>query len=291
MREYTKPEVIAEIGANHAGKFSTALRLIRAAAEAGAAFVKFQKRDIDTWAERMPKVYYAPHPNEHNAYGATYKEHREALELTKGDLSALKIYANDIGIDAFTSVWDVASAEEMLSVFPDHVKVPSACNADLKLIGWLLANHPGYIHISLGMMLKEESRALFDLVSRHPARHRVIWYHCVSDYPVSHENANLTKLLDLAESVDGRIALSGHHNGIALDIAAMMLGASYIERHFTLDRTRKGTDHAASLEPSGLAKLCRDLAAVEAACRPHPDGVLSCEWSGRNKLKWVSNDV
>lgn len=286
------PAVIAEIGCNHQGSLDKAMEMIRVASEyCHADYVKFQTRDIDTWIERKPDLYNGPHPVPHNSYGHTYADHRRALEFGLSEHLQLAAYADEVDIQILTSVWDVKSAELMAEVYPNDLKVPSACNLDFDLMKWLATSYEGTIHVSLGMTTWEEEASIVDWLDKWGALQDTVLYHCVSDYPVLARNANLGEIVRLRAAYGSEvrgIGYSGHHNGIALDMIAMAYGADYVERHFTLDRTMKGTDHAASLEPDGLRKLVRDLKAGEDATRVQAD-LQPCEWAGRNKMKWVSH--
>lgn len=281
------PKVIAEIGCNHKGDMAIAFELIELAAKfCGADVAKFQKRhnrELLTAEE-----YDRPHPVPGNAYGDTYGAHREALEFTPEQHRDLLACCNDNGIAYSTSVWDVTSAREMARLEPQLLKVPSACNLNLALMEVLCAEYPGEIHISTGMTTHDEVARIVDfLVARDRAADTVL-YACTSGYPVAFEDLCLGEITYLKGQYDGTlkaIGFSGHHLGIAADIAAMTLGAEWVERHFTKDRTWKGTDHAASLEPDGLRKLCRDLANVHKALGPKREQILPVESVQRDKLK------
>lgn len=283
----TPPIVVAEIGCNHKGDLDIARELVRSAADfAGAAYAKFQKR---TNRELLSaEEYAAPHPNPANSYGATYGEHREFLEFDREQHRELMAFCAEIGIGYACSVWDLSAARDIAALGPDYVKVPSACNLDQRLLGFLAEEYGGDIHVSLGMTTAREEAELIAFLERHGAASRTVVYACTSGYPVPHADVCLHEITRLRADYGDRvkaIGFSGHHLGIALDIAAQTLGASWIERHFTLDRTWKGTDHAASLEPDGLRRLVRDTAAVAAALHGKPADILPIEEPQRAKLK------
>ncbi len=287
-REYKKPNVIAEIGCNHKGDVEIAKELILIAKQCGADYTKFQKRNP---VELLSKEQYeAPHPNEMHSYGKTYGEHREFLEFSIDQHDELKRFCESIGIGYSTSVWDLTSAKEIVSLSPDFVKIPSACNNNTNLLNWLIDNFSGMIHISLGMTTSEEEKQVIQLFeSKDAAKDRLVLYSCTSGYPVDFESIYLREIERLNKEYDKRISesgFSGHHLGIAVDIAAYTLGASWIERHFTKDRTWKGTDHAASLEPGGLQKLVRDLNATYKALQFKNTEILEIEKPQREKLKY-----
>lgn len=283
----TAPKLVAEIGCNHRGDLQTAREMIRVAARfAGADYVKFQKRS--NRALLTPAEYQAPHPNPAHSYAATYGAHREFLEFDAGQHRTLIRWCHDEGIRYATSVWDVASAREMAVLEPDYLKVPSACNLDTALLDYLATDFGGAIHVSLGMTTHGEQDAIVERLERLGAAQRTILYACTSGYPVPFSQVCLLELTRLRERYGARvraIGFSGHHLGIAVDAAAVALGAQWIERHFTLDRTWKGTDHAASLEPDGLRRLARDLSAVHAALAARPSELLEVELPQRDKLK------
>lgn len=285
-----KPIVIAEIGCNHKGDMELAKKFIKTAKEyCGADVVKFQKRDIETWTERYPEQYNAPHPNPVNAYGDTYKAHREALEFTAEQHKELKEYCEKVGIIYSTSVWDMKSAKEIAALHPELIKIPSACNTNLEMLEWLCDNYDGEIHISTGMTTSEEIDAIVDLFVKKGKNKNLVLYNCTSGYPVPFKDVCLLEINNLKKKYGDKVkkfGFSGHHLGIAVDVAAYTLGATVIERHFTLDRTWKGTDHAASLEPDGLRKLVRDLNAVSEALTYKKEEVLPIEEVQRKKLKW-----
>lgn len=281
------PRMIAEIGCNHRGNLETAFDMIRVAAQfCRADVVKFQKRhnrELLTAEE-----YDSPHPNPANAYGPTYGAHREALEFDLDQHRRLKACCEEWGVLYSTSVWDVTSAREIASLAPALIKVPSACNLNFPLLDVLAADYGGEIHLSFGMTSREEEERV---VSHFEARGRhrdLVIYSCTSGYPVAFEDVCLQEILRLRASFESRvkaIGFSGHHLGIAADIAALAYGATWFERHFTLDRTWKGTDHAASLEPDGLRKLVRDLRNVSLALSPKSEEILPVEAIQRRKLK------
>lgn len=285
------PFIIAEIGCNHCGDFDHAKRLIDVAHTFCAApCVKFQKR---TNAEVLSDAEYnAPHPNPHNSYGDTYGAHREFLEFTLDQHAELKAYCDSLGILYSASVWDMTSAKEIVSLTPKLIKIPSACNTHFDLAAYLCESYAGEIHVSLGMTTAEEIDRIVAFYQERDRLKDVVLYHCTSGYPIAFDEANLLEITRIKErwgdAVKG-IGFSGHHRGIAIDVAAYTLGATYIERHFTLDRTQKGTDHAASLEPDGLRRIGRDLAATHAALRYKDADILEVEVAQRKKLKWDRN--
>ena len=285
---YQKPILIAEAGCNHMGQMDIAKELITVAATfCKADIIKFQKRNNRELL--TPEQYKAPHPNPANSYGATYGEHREFLEFSVDQHAQLKQWCEEAGIVYSTSVWDLTSAKEIASLKPQLIKIPSACNNHTKMLDWLCENYEGEIHLSFGMTTHEEEEAIVQLFERHQRNQDLVIYSCTSGYPVPFEDVALLEINRIRDSFENRvkkIGFSGHHLGIAVDIAAYTLGASIIERHYTLDRTWKGTDHAASLEPDGIRKLKRDLESVYKALTYKEQEILPIEQVQRDKLKF-----
>lgn len=281
------PLIVAEIGCNHAGDMNVARAMIESAARfAKADFAKFQKRcnrELLT-----PEEYAAPHPNLANSFGDTYGAHREFLEFDVEQHRQLMAWCEEFGIGYSTSVWDMTSAREMAALNPKMLKVPSACNLHFEMLELLAREYAGEIHVSFGMTTRDEQDRIVALFERLGAADRVVLYACTSGYPVPFEQVHLLEISLLKGRYGHRvkaIGFSGHHLGIAADVAAIALGATWVERHFTLDRTSKGTDHAASLEPDGLRKLVRDVAAVSAALTEKPKDIVDIEVAQRAKLK------
>lgn len=286
--DYIIPKVIAEIGCNHKGNIEIAKKMIRTAAiYCEADCVKFQKRCNKELL--TPEQYNALHPNPSNSYGKTYGEHREFLEFTLEQHEELKAYCEEVGIEYSTSVWDLTSAKEIAGLSPKFIKIPSACNNHYPMLEWLCDNYQGEIHVSLGMTTHEEEDKLMQIFEAKGRNKDLVLYICTSGYPVPFENVCLLEISRIREKYGDRvkqIGFSGHHLGIAVDIAAYTLGASIIERHYTLDRTWKGTDHAASLEPEGVRKLKRDLMATYEALHYKDSEILELEAVQREKLKY-----
>ena len=281
------PKIIAEIGCNHKGDMEIAKEMIHVAAY-------FCKVDVVKFQKRNPKEllteeeYNAPHPNPANSYGMTYGEHREFLELDLEQNRQLKQWCEQNGVVYSTSVWDNTSAKEIISLNPELIKIPSACNLKFDMLELLTDTYSGEIHLSFGMTTHAEEEEIVRFFESKGAAGRVILYSCTSGYPVAFEDICLYEITRLRQAFGDRvkeIGFSGHHLGIAADVAAMALGATWVERHFTLDRTWKGTDHAASLEPDGMRRLTRDLRNVHKALSYKNKELLACEEVQRAKLK------
>lgn len=246
--------VIAEIGHNHQGDLEKCKALFKAAHDCGANAVKLQKRDNRTLFTR--EMFDSPY-NSENAYGPTYGTHREALEFGKDEYLALIDYAKELGITFFSTAFDIPSAD-----FLEDLEMPA-----YKLASADLTNTPLLEHVaSFGkpMIISTGGGNMEDVVRAHdaimPINSQLCILQCTSMYPCSYETMNLKVIETFRDRFPNVvIGLSGHDNGIAMGLVAYMLGANIVEKHFTLDRTWKGTDHPFSLEPPGLRRLVRDL--------------------------------
>ena len=247
---------IAEIGCNHCGNFELAKMMIYIAKYiCKVDAVKFQKRTIK--ACLTEEEYNRPHPVPQNSYGKSYGEHRSYLEFSKYKHMKLKEYCDEIQIDYGCSVWDIQAAKEIISIRPAFVKIPSACNNNIELLEFIVRNYDGPIHLSLGMLHKQETHELIEYIKKRGYSKRIVLYHCVSGYPIKTEDVCLLEIMSLMKEKETfrGIGFSGHHKGINIDLGAIALGAQYIERHYTLNHHLKGTDHIASLEPDEFSLL------------------------------------
>ncbi len=285
---YKKPFIIAEAGCNHMGQMKIAKDLIETAAHyCKADAIKFQKRCPKELL--TPEQYNAPHPNPVHSYGKTYGEHREFLEFTLEQHAQLKEWCEEAGIIYSTSVWDMTSAKEIASLKPEFIKIPSACNTHYEMLQWLCDNYKGEIQLSFGMTSRREEEEIVELFEANGRAGDLVLFNCTSGYPVPFKDVCLLEISRMYEMYAKRvkaIGFSGHHLGTAVDIAAYTLGADRIERHYTLDRNWKGTDHAASLEPDGIRELVRDLNAVQEALTYKSSEILPIEQVQRDKLKY-----
>lgn len=281
------PQIIAEVGCNHKGDMSIAREMIfTAATYCKVDVVKFQKRCNKELLS--VEEYNAPHPNPVNSYGSTYGEHREYLELTLDQHKQLQEWCLEAGVEYSTSVWDLTSAKEIVTLNPKLIKVPSACNLNRPLLSYLCDEFGGEIHLSFGMTTKDEEENIVSFFESKNRNSDLVLYNCTSGYPVPFEDVCLLEIQRMNAMYGTRvksIGFSGHHLGIAVDSAAVALGAGWIERHFTMDRTWKGTDHAASLEPDGMRKLARDCRAVAKSLTYKATDILEIESVQRAKLK------
>jgi N-acetylneuraminate synthase len=271
--------VIAEIGINHNGDVDLARRLINIAADAGCQAVKFQKRtpEICVPADQRDKLRQTP-------WGEmTYLEYKERVEFGETEYSKIAKYAADRGIDWFASPWDVPSVEflEQFDV-PAH-KVASASITDRELLRALAATGKPII-LSTGMSTLEE----IDEALRILGTDRLVILHSTSTYPLPPEEANLRTIDTLRARYGVPVGYSGHERGLQISLAAVTMGAVMVERHVTLDRTMWGSDHAASLEPTGLEHLVRDIRIIENALGDGRKRVFPGEEEPRARLRRVT---
>lgn len=287
----TPAKIVAEIGCNHKGDMEIAAEMISVVATfCKVDVIKFQKRNNRELL--TPEQYNSPHPNPVHSYGATYGEHREFLEFSTDQHKQLMDCCARFKVTYSTSVWDTTSARQMAALGPPMLKVPSASNLHFDMLTVLCNEFGGEIHVSLGMTTREEEEKIVSFFEGKGRAKDLVIYSCTSGYPVAFDDICLMEIVRLKETFGHRvkeIGFSGHHLGIAADIAAIALGATWVERHFTLDRTWKGTDHAASLEPDGLRRLVRDARAVAKAMTYKQTEILEVERVQRQKLKWRPN--
>jgi len=280
--------VVAEHCCNHMGDFEFAKTMIDAAKESGASYAKFQK-----WHAKeslSTEHYNSNHPDSRNSFGEPYGKHRENLEFTIKQHIDLKSYCEDSGIGYSCSVFDKTSARGIASINPAYIKVPSQKNTNLEIYEIICSEFDGDIHVSTGMTTESELEVILEKIDKINGLDRTVLYVATSSYPCKFEDLYLLRITDYVNKYSKSIkaiGFSGHHNGIAADIAALTLGAKFFERHFTLDRTLKGTDHSASLEPQGMKKLVRDLILVQKALKKRPAGILDSEISAYKKVKAI----
>jgi sialic acid synthase len=252
--------VIAEIGHNHQGSLKTAKELFQAAAECGVDAGKLQKRDNRSLYTR--EMYDKPYDNE-NSFGATYGEHREALEFGKSEYEELQAESTRLRMAFFSTAFDMKSADFLAELDTPAYKIASG---DLKNIPLLrhVAKIGKPVIVSTGGGTMEDVQRAYDTIT--PINPRLCLMQCTCGYPAEFAELDLRVISTYREKFpEVVIGYSGHDNGIAMPVAAYMLGARIIEKHFTLNRAMKGTDHRFSLEPVGMKKMIRDLQRVRMA--------------------------
>ncbi len=248
--------IISELCGNHQGSLETAKEMILESMLAGADCVKIQKRDLESLSQyAKDKIYDSP-----NSFGKTYYEHRAALEFSINEIEELYDYAKSLDLDFSASCWDKKSVDDM-EPYVDFYKIQSADSHNKELIKYVFSKGKPVI-MSVGGTSFEDVDS--SVVLAHEMGVDLAILHCTPIYPLPFDMVNLNNLLSLQEMTDVT-GYSGHEKGIAVSVAAVALGAKIIERHFTLDRSMKGSDQAASLEPQGFAKLVRDIRSLESA--------------------------
>jgi len=248
------PFVIAELGHNHQGNLETCLQMIRAAAFSGASAVKLQKRsNRDLFTK---EAFDAPY-NSENAYGPTYGLHREALEFGEAEYKECILEAKRNNITFFSTAFDFQSVDFFMNLGVPAIKIASGDLKSTPLLKYVATLGVPLVVSTGGADISDVDRAV-ELLSNAGAQFSVL--QCTAGYPPKYEELNLRVISTYRERYPNTvIGYSGHDSGIAMSLVAYVLGARVIEKHFTLNRAMKGTDHAFSLEPGGMRKLVRDL--------------------------------
>jgi N-acetylneuraminate synthase len=269
--------VVAEIGINHNGNLDLARRLIEAAANAGCDAVKFQKRTVDVVysAQELARPRESP-------FGTTNGELKRGLELGREAYEQIDRLCRRLGLMWFASCWDKASVDFMEQFDAPCYKVASPCLTDDDLLAHVRRTGRPVV-MSTGMSSVDE----IDRAVRLVGKSQLVLLHCTSAYPATVEELNLRVIPWMAERYGVPVGYSGHEVGLYTTLAAVTLGASFIERHFTLDRTMWGTDQVASVEPHGMARLVKDIRAVEVALGDGEKRVYPSELPAREKLRRV----
>jgi len=246
--------VIAEIGNNHQGELDKCRDLFRAAKDAGAHAVKLQKRDNRSLFTKA--MYDQPYASE-NAFAPTYGAHRDFLEFGREEYVELQKLAKDLDITFFSTAFDIPSADFLEDLGMPFYKIASADLKNIPLIRHVAAFGKPLI-VSTGGGTLEDVRRVYDAVM--PINPQLCILQCTASYPCEVEKLNLRTIETFRQVFpDIVIGLSSHDNGIAMPLVAYMLGARIVEKHFTLNRTWRGTDHAFSLAPEGMRRMVRDL--------------------------------
>jgi len=271
--------IVAEIGNNHNGELEIAKRLVEAALECGADAVKLQKRDIGSLMTKglrdQPYLKY-------DSFGATYGEHRERLELPEEDWYRLFNFTKKLGIDLYGTPFDFKSADFLDELGAPCFKIASFDVTNPPLIDYICKKGKPVI-LSSGMCTLEELDEAMEVIRKNG--NDVVLLHCVSAYPHDNYLANLRSIPKLKERYNVPVGYSGHEkSGFAVSLGARLIGACMIERHFTLDRTMRGPDHAASLEPKGMEELVKNIRKLEEAFGDGEKKILDIELPLRAKM-------
>ncbi|MBA3677869.1 MAG: N-acetylneuraminate synthase [Sphingosinicella sp.] len=255
--------IIAEAGVNHNGDLEQAKALVHAAARAGADFVKFQ-----TFRTELSVTRYAPKAQyqlNSTASDESQFEMIRKLELSEADHYELLEECLRAGIRFFSTGFDTESIDFLVGMGIDRLKVPSGEITNLPLLRHISSKGLPII-LSTGMAdLREIEDAVAVFLSSGIPKERITVLHCNTEYPTPMEDVNLHAMLNIAQALQVEIGYSDHTLGIEIPVAAVALGATVIEKHFTLDRNLSGPDHQASLDPDELAAMVRAIRNVEAA--------------------------
>ena len=270
--------IIAEIGINHNGDIEIAKQLMDVAVETGCDAVKFQKRTPEICVPEEQKSI----PRETPWGSMTYFEYKKRIEFEQNEFEQIDAYAKKIGIDWFASPWDVPSVNFLEGFNVPCQKIASACLTDSELLTAINKTKTTTI-LSTGMSSMQEIDKAVSLLNDVP----LAIAQATSTYPAEASELNLRTIQTFAEKYKVPVGYSGHERGLQVTIAAVALGATFIERHITLDRSMWGTDHSASLEPEGLKKLVRDIRVVELALGDGKKKVYDSEIPIRAKLRRV----
>jgi N,N'-diacetyllegionaminate synthase len=255
--------IIAEAGVNHNGELSLAKRLIEVAAEAGADMVKFQSFSADRLATVQAEK--AAYQTANCGHAESQHAMLRRLELTPAMHRELLAYCRTRGIDFFSTAFDIESLELLAGLGLERFKIPSGELTNLPYL-----RHIGRfgkpLIVSTGMATMEEiAAALAVLEEAGTARELMTVLHCTTQYPTEMADVNLRAMLSIRDTFGVKVGYSDHTLGIEVAIAAVALGASVIEKHFTLDRQMAGPDHKASLEPAELTAMVAAIRNVECA--------------------------
>jgi len=246
--------VIAEIGHNHQGSLEQAKELFQRAHECGANAVKLQKRDNKS----LYTSDYFHRPYEHeNSFGPTYGSHREALEFGKDEYQELRSFTKELGITFFATAFDFRSADFLADLDMPAYKIASGDLTNTPLLRYVGEIGKPVVFSTGAGTLDDVGRA-YETVAA--VNDQVAILQCTAGYPADFEELDLRVIQTYKQLFpDAIVGFSGHDSGIAMAVAAYVLGARIVEKHFTLNRAMKGTDHAFSLEVPGLSRLVRDL--------------------------------
>ena len=271
-----KTYIIAEIGINHNGSLDIAKRLIDVAAVSGCDAVKFQKRNPEICVPEHQKGVMRETP-----WGTmTYLDYKYKVEFEKEEYDEIEQYCCEKGIEWSASPWDIDSLNFLMNYDIPWLKVPSAMITNEELMKACAATGKKII-FSTGMSTYEE----IDQAVEWLLDCETVMLHCNSTYPAPLKDLNLSCIQTLKERYECEVGYSGHEFRLGTTVAAVYLGATYLERHITLDRTMWGSDHMSSIEPQGLIKLVKGVRELEEA---HGDGikrVTSGELGPRKKLR------
>ena len=270
-----KPYLIAEIGINHNGDIEIAKQLIKNSKDCGFDAVKFQKRTINIVYDE--KTLNIPRKS---PWGETTREQKLGLEFEESEYNEIDKYCKDLNIKWFASAWDLKSLEFLDNYNLNYHKIASAMIVDRNFLN-NVAQRKKHTFISTGMSKKNDIDNAVEIFKKNNCSFELM--HCISTYPMKVEDANLHTINQMKKEYNCNVGYSGHENGVAVSLAATMLGITSLERHITLDRTMYGSDQAASLEMKGMVNLVETMNKMllsvgkEKLGHIHPDEVAISE--------------
>jgi len=272
--------VTAEIGTNHMGSLDLVKKLIDVAKSAGCDAVKFQKRNV----EKVYSKEFLDSPLE-SPWGNTQRDMRLYRELSLKQFQLIDKHCKKRKIPWYVSCWDIESQLQMRQFKTKYNKVASAMLVHYNLLE-TIAKERKYTFISTGMSTLQDVDKAVKIFRKYKCSFELL--HCHSSYPMPVNEANLKTIPFLQKKFKCKVGYSGHeHSATNVSIPAVMLGATSIERHLTLNRTFYGNDQAASLEPEGLGRLIRDIRLIEKILGDGKKRVLKSEIPTQKKLRQI----
>ncbi|MCR4318399.1 MAG: N-acetylneuraminate synthase family protein [Planctomycetes bacterium] len=270
--------IIAEAGINHNGSMELAKKLIFEAFKAGADCVKFQKRTVERILTKagLDAPYNSP-----NAFAPTYGEHKRFLEFGNADFAKLKKYADSLGITFLASVWDEEAADFCETLDMPAFKIASADCTNLPLLRHIAYKGRPMLISTGAAELADIDSVIQEIELINP---NIVILHTTCAYPAAYEDVNLRVLKTLRKRYRKNVGFSGHEVGGHVAQASVVMGASVIEKHFTLDKTMKGSDHAASLNPEEFRNMVFQIRSIEKSLGTRSKRILSSEVKNRQKL-------
>ena len=268
--------VIAEIGINHNGDIDIAKQLIKMSAQAGCDAVKFQKRTPELCVPLDQRNVIRETP-----WGQmTYMDYRYKVEFDESQYQDLANYASSLNVHLFASPWDVESVDFMVKMKHPVIKIPSASITDLELLEKIASTKLPVI-MSTGMSTMDQIDKAVSVLNKE----NLLIAHSTSAYPCDPAELNLKMIPVLQDRYQVPIGYSGHETGLQTTVAAVALGACFVERHVTLDRAMWGSDQSASVEPIGVQRLVRDIRTVESAIGDGIKKVYESELKPMSRLR------
>lgn len=271
-------KLIGEIGINHNGDLSLCKNIIKMAKDCGCNYVKFQKRTID-------KVYTKEFldSKRESPWGTTQREQKEGLEFDENEYRVIDRYCKSIDIEWFASAWDIESQKFLNKFKLSYNKIASPMLTNIELVEFI-AKCKKTTFISTGMSNWGEVNKAVKIFKENGCP--FILMHCTSIYPCQDKNLNLNIITELIRRYNSNIGYSSHSSGILDCSLAVALGAKYIEKHITLDRSMYGSDQSASIEKRGLEYIRRDIDLVNICLGSEEKVILEEELKNRNKMKY-----